>query len=127
MHIETRNSMGVEIHLLSSELINKLYSSLTNIAKGEQITTLNIVLISTNLMQIVEKYPNINGEQKKALVIQVLARFTNDTLSGDDKIGVMLFINTFLPDIIDTIISVDKKQIIINIRKTFKSCFPCCK
>ena len=83
-------------------------------------------MIATNLMQIVEKYPKISGTQKKSLVIQVLKKFVIDQSDGDTENALLLFIDTFLPSVIDTIISVDVKDIVINIKKGVKSFFICC-
>jgi hypothetical protein len=77
-------------------------------------------------MQIVEKYPKISGIQKKSLVIQVLKKFVIDQSDGDTENALLLFIDTFLPSVIDTIISVDVKDLVINIKKGVKSFFICC-
>jgi hypothetical protein len=106
--------------------VNKLYETLTYIIDKNELSTTNTVLISTNLMQIVEKYPGITGPQKKDLVIHVLKRFVIDHLNGENKQAMLLFIDAFLPSVIDTIISVDKKELAIKIRKGFKACLSCC-
>jgi hypothetical protein len=113
----------IELSLHESDLIDRLYESIS--LMGDKITTLNVVLISTNLMQIVEKYPKITGSQKKALVIHVLKKFAVDHLDGDDETALLIFINTFLPSVIDAMISIDKKELAIKIKKGFKICFPC--
>jgi hypothetical protein len=108
------------------KVIDTLYTTLGNVIKDENISTLNIVLIATNLMQLVESYPNLNGSDKKELVIHVLKMAVEDSLEGDVKINVLLFIEIFLPSVIDTIISVDKKEINVKIRKGYKLFFSCC-
>ena len=113
--------------LLPAETIDKLYTNLSYILKGNKLSTLNVVLISIDLMQIVETYPGLSGYKKKQLIKHVLVKFTNDTLAGDDRIGVLLFINTFLDDVIESIIAIDKKQIIIELKKKTKGFFSCCK
>lgn len=106
--------------------IDRLYETLSSMIGDNKLSTANAVIIATNLMQIVEKYTNITGQQKKALVIHVLKLFIADHLDGDDANTLLLFIDMFLPSVIDTIISIDKKELAINIRKSFKTCFPCC-
>ena len=115
-----------EVEIITDDLINKLYKSLCMISADKKVTTINIVMIATNLMQIVEKYPKISGTQKKSLVIQVLKKFVIDQSDGDTENALLLFIDTFLPSVIDTIISVDVKEIVINIKKGVKSFFICC-
>ena len=115
-----------DVEIITDDLINKLYESLCMIIANKKVTTINIVMIATNLMQIVEKYPKISGIQKKSLVIQVLKKFVIDQSDGDTENALLLFIDTFLPSVIDTIISVDVKEIVINIKKGVKSFFICC-
>ena len=115
-----------DVEIINDYSINKLYESICVIAVNKKVTTINIVMIATNLMQIVEKYPKISGIQKKSLVIQVLKKFVIDQSDGDTENALLLFIDTFLPSVIDTIISVDVKEIVINIKKGVKSFFICC-
>lgn len=116
----------INVQLPASELIDKLYKNLSDILEGEKINTTNVVLIATNLIQIVERYPELKGVQKKLLLIHVLKRFVKDNLDGEEETAVLTFIDLFLPSVIDTIISVDKKEIAIKMKKSFKICFPCC-
>lgn len=116
----------VELSLPASDSVDRLYESLSRIIGDKKVTTVNIVLIATNLMKIVEKYPDLHGTQKKSLVIHVLKRFVVDHLDGEAESSLILFIDMFLPSVIDTIISVDKKEVAIKIKKGFKACFACC-
>jgi hypothetical protein len=115
----------IEISLPSSDTIDKLYESLSHIIGDKKVTTINIVLIATNLMQIVEEYPNLHGTEKKSLVIHVLKRFIVDHLDDKKEHSLLLFIDMFLPSVIDTIISVDKKEVAIKFKKGLKACFSC--
>jgi len=75
MNDETKTLKEIESSLPASDSVDKLYESLSRIVGDDKITESNIVFIATNLMQIVEKYPSLNGSKKKALVIHVLKRF----------------------------------------------------
>jgi len=110
--------------ILPLKLVNNLFTSLACIIKDNKITTLNIVLISTKLMQIVENYPKISGIQKKALVTHILKKFVTDQLDVDNE-TLLMFIDMFLPTVIDAIVMVDKKELAIKIHKGLKSCFSC--
>ena len=111
---------------LKTSEVDKLYNSLDLLTDDKQLTTLNIVSITTNLMQIVEKYPNTTGPMKKELVMHVLKRFVEDNTDGEDEVALLLlFINTFLPSVIDTIISLDKKELAIKIHNKIKKWFSC--
>ena len=116
----------VALSLPASESVDRLYESLGRIIKDKKVTTVNIVLIATNLMQIVEQYPNLHGTQKKSLVIHVLKRFAVEHLDGEAESSLLVFIDMFLPSVIDIIIAVDKKEVVVKIKKGFNSCFSCC-
>jgi hypothetical protein len=109
-----------------SDLIERIYRSLIKLIGNEKITPLNVVIISTNLMQLVEGYPTLRGLDKKSLVIHILKRVVSDNIDGEIESSLILFIETFLPSVIDTIISVDRKELSVKIKKSFKSCFPMC-
>lgn len=104
----------------------ELYSIIKRISINDKITKTNVIDICIKLMQLVEKYPNIKGEEKKRIVITVLKQFITDTLIIEEQLALLLFIEQILPSIIDTLISIDKKELTIKIRKGFKSLFTCC-
>lgn len=117
----------VDISLLQVPIqtMDEIYTMFLQAIKGNTISVETIVLLSTSLMQIVEKYPSLPGNQKKALVIHLLRRAVNEHVPLEKRSTVVLFINTFLPSVIDTIVSVDRKDISVAIKKGFKSCFSC--
>lgn len=116
----------ITIDIPASDAIERLYASISQLVKGKKITTGNAMQIALNLMKIVETYPDFNGSQKKSLVLHVLKLFVKETTDGDDEQALLTFIDIFLPTVIDTIISVDKKEIPVKIKKSLKVCFPCC-
>lgn len=106
----------------NTELINKLYSQFVNIMNGVSITSTNIMSISITLMKIVEKNKKISGQMKKELVIHLIRKFVIDNTSPEDIDNILFVVNYILPNLIDTIISIDKKEIIIATKKTFSRC-----
>ena len=120
--------MSEQINLsFVNTLIDNIYKDLSQIVGDKKLTTTNIVNITISLMQIVEKYPTLHGKEKKELVIYVLKKSVKDHIfDTDSEESLLLFIETFLPSIIDSVISIDKKELTINITKKLKSCFSCC-
>tara|TARA_B110000908_G_C10216087_1_gene432887 strand:+ start:1235 stop:1594 length:360 start_codon:yes stop_codon:yes gene_type:complete len=112
--------------MLKKTEADQLYDSLVRLIGNNKITTFTVVTITTNMMQVVERYPKLTGTMKKELVTHVIKRFVYDNLGGEDEDSLILFIDKFLPSVIDMIVSIDKKESVIDIRKGFKSCFPCC-
>ena len=112
---DTKVLEKIKLELPASDYVDKLYDSLTKIIKANEINQENIVKVALNLMQIVEKYPNISGQQKKALVIHVLRRFC------EDNKDLHPFIEHILPSVIDTMISLDRSEVIVAVATGCKS------
>ena len=111
----------------TTKLIQPLYNKLLSILNGKTINTYNIVSISINLMKFVELYPKLPGRQKKNIVLYVLNKFAIDYLDGEDETVVTTFIDLILPSMIDSVISIDRKELTIGITKNIKRLFTCCK
>lgn len=109
------------------DLFNHLYKHITSIHK-ENITPSNIVILATELIQLVEKYQNLTGNQKKMLVINIIKKYVNEQNgSEDDKKALNLIIDLTLPNIIDNLIKAINGEINFNRAKSFFSKFICCK
>jgi len=79
------------------------YVKSVNISK---ITPSNIVIITTEIIQLVEKYNNLTGIQKKMVVINVIKKLVNTQFDTDeDKKAMNIIIDLTLPSIIDNLIS----------------------
>lgn len=109
-----------------SPLVNKLYQQISTVIGDKKVTSSSIVNILLSAMQIVEKCKKISGEEKKSLVLKILKMVIDDTV--DDQIeasNLKLLVDTTLPVVIDTLVSVDKKELHIKIQKCFKKLFSC--
>jgi hypothetical protein len=109
-----------------SPIIIKLYKKIENIInKEDKLTTINIIQVTTYLMQIIETYPKLKGSERKEIILKVLIKYAKMNLSEEDYEEIKPFIDITIPIIIDTIISVDSKEIVIQTKKCLTSCFPC--
>ncbi len=97
---------------------------------GHKPTVASILPTVVNLMQAAENINSIHGSQKKQMIIDTLGNYISDEIKDDlpdsDYRDLMMYVNFVLPELIDTFISIDKKEIIIKVSKAVKSCFPCC-
>jgi len=109
--------------------LDELYKYIKSIHENK-ITTLNIILITSELIQIVEKYKNLTGGQKKMLVINVIKKIINEQVSSEEeKIALNLIINNVVPQAIDGF--VDAINGVVKFTKNikpnfFKKLFCCC-
>ena len=72
----------------------------------EKITATNIVIISTNLMHIVEQYKDLTGSQKKMLILDTIKKVINQNVNDpQERISLMLIVDMTLPPMLDTLVS----------------------
>lgn len=94
----------------------------------KSIDSSNIINYTILLMKMVSSFQKIENIDKKKLVIFVVKKIVQLKITNKDE---LLFLNSFieniLPNVIDTLCSIDGKKIIINTEKYFKNycCFPC--
>ena len=89
------------------ELYNSIYS--------KQIDSSNIVSYVVLLMKIINSHKNIENIDKKKFVIFVLNKFVEFNITDENEAYIIkMFINNILPNMIDTMISIDNKEIIIK-------------
>ena len=111
-------------------------TNIFDIRNGE-INAGNVILLATQLMVMVEDYPELTGGQKKHVVLEVLRRTVDDsTMDPNDKFAVKAVINTVVPPAIDQIIRASRGDLDLNkVRSCFSSlwkkikdnCCCCCK
>jgi hypothetical protein len=96
----------------------------------KKIDSTNIINHVISLMKIVSSF-QIDKIDKKKLVIFVVQKFIKLNLNNitTDEVEISFlnsFVENILPNLIDTICSIDSKKIIINTEKYVKTCcFPC--
>jgi hypothetical protein len=109
------------------DYLYKYFKSI-NVSK---ITPSNIVFITAEIIQIVEKYDDLTGIQKKHTVINVIKKLVNNQLdTDDDKRAINIIIDLTLPTIIDNLVSAINGEFKFNKEKVtsfFKKIFCCCK
>lgn len=101
----------------------KLYKQLESLTDTSELSPDKLISVTISLMQYVDKYKNLSGPQKKSLVCNVLKQFIEDKVTNDDaKTILLVVINTTLPTVIDSVISIDKKQLKIKATKILREC-----
>lgn len=109
----------------SSAIIDKIYDLLVKAIDTYEITASDVILMTTKTMQLVEQITSLSGIQKKSIVLNTLKKVINNKVKNEQDRDIILdFICLFLPSIIDTLISLDKKEIAIAVKKC-RSFFPC--
>ncbi len=94
---------------------------------GKKVDASNIISIVTLLMKTVEKYSDVQGIQKREIVLAVLRKVVEENISDpDEKANVLFMVEKTVPPVIDALVAVNKGQLKIKIQKGCKSLFSCC-
>jgi hypothetical protein len=111
--------------------LEELYKYVKSILGSDNVTPLNIMMIINSLLQIVEKYQDLTGSQKKMLVLDTIRKVINETVTNEnDKIQLLMIVNLTLPHVIDTLVSAingDLKFEKDKVISWFNKMFCCCK
>lgn len=110
--------------------VEELYTYVKLTLGSQKINAGSIMTITNNLMQIVEKYNDLTGNQKKMLVIDTIKRIINETINDEsDRSNLLLIVDITLPTVIDTLVSAingDLKFDLKKVKNTFQKLFFCC-
>ena len=118
-------SIKEEYYEIIKDCYNNIYS--------KPITPSNITIYIVYLMKFMETYSEVSNIDKKKFLIFILKKFVEFNISDKEEIKIFnSFIDNILPNMIDTMISVDNKEIIIknknynnNLFKKIFKCFCC--
>jgi hypothetical protein len=130
--IESATNVNVNSYNALIDTFNQLYAHIKVIYTGK-LTPVTVVIVISELIQLVEKYKTLTGQQKKNMVINVIKKLVNeetDKYTEEEQAALMLLINTTLPTMIDT--TIDAINGLMKFTKdktknTFFSRFLCCK
>lgn len=101
---------------------SKLNLKFKNLRDKTEITPKDVINFIVTLMQIVDKY-KLSGSSKKDIVIRIINDILENNNNNIENIEfIQSFVNNILPSFIDTIISLDKKDIIIKFENSFGKC-----
>ena len=85
--------------------LEQMVEYIKNTLGDEKITATNIVIISTNLMHIVEQYKDLTGSQKKMLILDTIKKvITQNVNDPQERISLMLIVDMTLPPMLDTLV-----------------------
>lgn len=98
---------------------------------NRKVNLSTFMLLVPRCMEIVEKIPTLTGPEKKALVLEVLARLVEELpIDEEDKQSLKLIVTTVVPVVVDTIVSSALGQFAINvveeIEEEVTGCFAKC-
>lgn len=110
-----------------NDIIFGLCNELELIISEESVTSSNIVKLLLYTMKSVEQYKYLTGKDKKNIVIRVLYSVVNKNIDKEvEKQELKLLIDLTIPTLIDSIISIDKREFIIKSKSFFKKLLKCC-
>ena len=114
----------------SVKTMETIYNQIRQGFDNYQIDENNIVEFVIRVMTLVEQHKNLNGLEKKAVVLEILQKLVDsyDRLNDSSKEKIKLLIRAVVPGIIDTVVMATKGILSINKKVeevVKKSCFRC--
>ena len=111
----------------STEPVARLYDEVESIISNKKIDAGSMISVVTLLMKTVDKYTDVNGIQKKEVVLAVLRKIIEETVKDEsERQNILYLADQAVPAVIDTIVSIDKGQLKIKIEKGCKKLTSCC-
>lgn len=112
------------------EVVNQIegvYQRFKLMIGNKKLDSANILIISTQLIKLVETYKGLDGDAKKKIVLAVLLRLVEDQIEDEnDEILLKTLVNATVPAFIDTIVGAMNGEIKFDkIKKTFAGCMCC--
>jgi len=109
------------------EIIDTTYKYIKSVY-GTNITASNVVVIASNLIQVVEKYKDLPGNQKKLVVISTIKMIIQEQtlINESDKLALNIIVDLTLPTVIDNLILAINGRMKFDkelIKKKFLCCF----
>ena len=88
------------------DTLEELYNYSKAVINTKSISSITLITLTNKLIQIVEKYKELTGNQKKMLVLDTLTKIINENITDDlEKQELLTLITILLPKIIDTVVS----------------------
>lgn len=101
--------------LFYSQIRNKLSNNIVDILNDKNITVNNVSSILIENMKIVEQYRSLTGYDKKELIMEGFYDYIdNNILTETEASKSKIIIKNLIPNLIDIIIKIDKKEIKIK-------------
>ena len=111
-------------------LLEHMYSELEKAVGKQSIGPANIVTIAALAMAVVERQTNMSGADKKAMVIALLHKLTDEInkrdITPEDRAALHILIDATVPAAIDTLVDATKGGLDINQIKSKWSKLKCC-
>ena len=125
------STLDISVDDPGSYAFDRLYQKLQEVAK-DGITSSNITGIVLTLMQSVQTLGNLNGPQKKELVIDVVKKFIREKVDDENvKRDLQIFTDLTLPPLIDEFVALNNRETRIKVKncigKIISRCLRCCK
>jgi hypothetical protein len=125
------STLDISVDDPGSYAFDRLYQKLQEVAK-DGITSSNITGIVLTLMQSVQTLGNLNGPQKKELVIDVVKKFIREKVDDENvKRDLQIFADLTLPPLIDEFVALNNRETRIKVKncigKIISRCLRCCK
>ncbi len=107
----------------------RMYEEIKKAVGNGTLTPNNIIIILINLMQIADKYVDLKGAQKKAVVLEAILQLIDSEIEDEsEKEKFKQFVLLTLPSVVDSFVKLDTNKLKIKSKRgvlgIFRKCFP---
>ncbi len=119
----------INIRATEEDAITIIYDRIRDSIVNKHISVVNVLILVTSAMKIMEEFSAFSGEQKKRIVIIVIQKlFAEIQMTSDDRIAMTILVEMTVSKMIDIIVSAAKGELFTQIKEIINQCFPngCC-
>lgn len=102
--------------VVADPIFDACYERLKARVNGEDFSSSDIIIFAVQGMQVVERYPQLTGPEKKQYVIRLAKRIVNDLskIEESERAALLLAIDMLLPSMIDQVVAASRGQLDLN-------------
>jgi len=120
---------NITFDVTKTPIFDIIYTQIKKNITNKTIDAGEIILLGTLAMQLVDKYQDLTGPEKKLIVIEIVKKIIRDQVTDLNTEQILiLVVDTVLPTVIDKIVDASRGKLDLN-KIDFSKCklFACCK
>jgi hypothetical protein len=119
------------VKTIDLSLFDQLYNQVKQIFGNGTLSTSQLLILTPRIIQVVQQVGTLNalsGQEKKLLFFQVVNKIVDESgLSDEDKKNLHVFVDAYLPLIVDAVVFAYKSDAFDKIKAQTKKCFASCR
>ena len=99
------------------EYVDNVCKEIKKVLKGEILSSSNVISALLSCMQFAETFPKLKGYDKQYVILESIKRIIDEQDNDEvERENMKLLVCLTLPSVIDTFISIDKRELQIKLK-----------